>query len=477
MRRLVALAGLTVPLLAISPAAFASTGSALGGTTTGTSAPSTLTAPASSTTSTAGALSTSAVTGTLSTPTTSSGATSGTTAVSSTLSSVSSTVSAASTAVNTAVAAPASTAATSSATPAPPGSAEAFGLSVPGIVALSHTSATANGNPNDSAATANPLELGGSPVVGGSVKGSSGGTKQGTLFGAGDPNSSANPLSPLGLSVMPYDASVVNSANGQKADSSASLLTLLLPDQSQGGPTVFLDLVHSESHATYTKGSPDTSTGATTAYGAHLELGGKSPSDDCTDNSCLSVYLLYSHTSSSGKGNNAYLASVNGNQVANASQVNGQCNIPLNPLIDIICVTASGGTGIPGEQGTQQSSVLTATSQSGLPTPIYGFSGTARPATGTGGGGSQVPGQQTKGGGGSGGSGSGGSGSGGSGSGGGNGSGSGGGSGVAPAAVTSGLTSPAATLPFTGFNAALAALLGAFLTLAGVALRRRVSVR
>lgn len=494
MRRLAAAAACAAPLLVLPTNAFASTGVTSLTSSTGTAAGD-LTSAVSAPTSTV-STATADVTPAVATPTTSSSSTSSSssTATPDLTTAVTTAVSTATTAVSTATtSAPARTTsapsapaaptdATTTSTPAPDGTAEAYAAHIAGVVGVSHTQAKAG--PSGGAATANPLELGDSPAVGGSAPGKDSKNQptpesSGTLLGAGD-----NPLEPLGLALMPYDAKTVTKDGATSSSASASILTLLIPS------AVFLDVLHSESSATYTPGSgdtPATSTGSTTSYGAHLVVGSDDPNAQC-DTNCLSLYLLYAHTDTSGKGDVSKLASLNGNDIGTNSDVNGNCEIPLNPLIDLICLSASGGTGGTGAtSGLQQGSaaVLTATSQAGLPDIglITGQSTSAagsavKPQTTTtppGSGnqtdqgsapdqGAQAPDQATE-------SGNGTESANGTESG--TGAEAGNGTEVSPASA--GKTAAGAangSLPFTGFNSALAGLVGLLLAASGVVLRR-----
>lgn len=458
MKRAVVVAAIAAPLLVIPTTAFADVGSSLTGTVSGTTSTVTSTvAPSGSTTSagdtsTSGSTLTSAVSTVTSTVSTVTGATTAPQLVPA----PTTLTDAAPAASSSTLALPAGTtspSATATASPAPDGTAEAYAANVSGVIAIAHSSATATSDQSKTSSTADPLELGGQTVVGGTAKGAND-HKNGTLLGAGD-----NPLAPLGLAAMPYDARTQTQGDTWTATSSASLLTLMLPS------ALFLDVLHSESTASYTQGSPDTSSGSTTSYGLHLVAGSDKSDADCSDNSCLSLYLLYAHTDSSGKGS-AYIANVNGNQIVDNQQVGGQCDIPLNPLIELICVYAKAGT---GSLPTETAAVLTGTSQSGLPA-IGVVTGSSTPAKGTT---ATVPASQQQGATVPGRSGNPGQ-SGNAGQTGGQ-SGNAGQSGSAGRSGNQGTeVAPAATgpLPFTGFDARLVALLALLLVGCGVAVRR-----
>lgn len=308
-------------------------------------------------------------------------------------------------------------------TAAPPGTSEAYAANVDGVVAVSHTKASSDGSKGK--ATADPLELGGSPVVGGSGDSGSKAKADGNLLGNGPtPITSGDNNLLVALAPWSYDTTATT------ANAYSSLATVIL------GGAVYLDVLHSESHATYDP-TANTSSGHTESHGVHLMLGSDKATNDgteCSDNSCVSLYLLYATTDTSGKGTGTQVANLNGMGIVTNKDVGGNCVIPADPLLHVVCVDATGGAG-----KAAQSSVATATSQSGLP-EVDLVSGNATPAGASAahvtGDTTQVQGEKmTK--------------------------------PAAPAASTG-----SGNLPFTGFNAGLAALVGLVTAGAGIALRR-----
>lgn len=275
-------------LLAIPAAAEASTGTSSTQTTTSTQTP---TAPSSSTnTSTAPKTSTSPQTTTSKTTTTKSTTQSGT---------------------------------TTQTTPAPGGTAEAYALNLANILALSHTKASASGS--GSSATADPLELGGSPpasVFGGTS--SNGKASSGSLIDIPPGGSSQ-----FRLAIAPWTTSTTQSPSGSTASAMSDIVLLDLgtPGTAQSAS---LRVLQSKSDAAWT---PAASSGSSSSDGAILNVGGSSG---------LTVDLLHSESSSSGKGS-SYVASINGMPIISSDQVGGQCALHIPSLLDLSCVTASGG--------------------------------------------------------------------------------------------------------------------------------------
>ena len=234
-----------------------------------------------------------------------------------------------------------STAATTTVTtPAPAGEAESYGAKVGGLVALSHTRASAT--PAGESSTANPVELlGAAPApLGGTQEGP--GSKSGSIYDSG--------TTPIGrLAIAPWAVANSSRSSGNRA---AGLADILLVDLGTPGTaqSASLRVLQSTSEASWT---PTASTGQGTTDGAILDVGGPSG---------LMVDVLHSQTNSSGAGS-SYLVSINGTQIGTSGQTNGSCQLTLPSLLSLSCLTASGGTGVIAGGTTVRSaaSVLSAT--------------------------------------------------------------------------------------------------------------------
>jgi hypothetical protein len=197
-------------------------------------------------------------------------------------------------------------------TPAPPGDATASALDIDGVLTVGKTTAHAGSDGAKSSATA--LAIGGQTVSGGD-------NGDGNLIGTGD--------TPLGdAEVAPWSASHSgDSATGYHSQAEAALAHLNL------GGAIKLWLFHSTSAASWTQ---DKSTGHSESDGAELNLA-----------DALDVKVLHSEADSGGKGTSDLLV-VNGNEIGSSDQAGGQCDINAEPLLHLLCLTASGGTGSTG---------------------------------------------------------------------------------------------------------------------------------
>jgi hypothetical protein len=217
--------------------------------------------------------------------------------------------------------------------PAPQASAEAYAAQIVGIIALSHTKASAGSG--GTAGTADVLELGGpnppASQFGGTVTGV--GTQSGDLIDTG-------PNSQFRLQVAPW--SVNNTQSTSTAIADLLLLNLGDPTTSQSAS---VDLLHSKSDASWTSAA---SSSDSTTDGAIVNLGGPSG---------LTLDVLHAETTSSGTGS-SYLLSINGQQIGTSGQANGQCTITIPGLLTINCLSATGG--LAGQITSNTTSVLTA---------------------------------------------------------------------------------------------------------------------
>ena len=221
-------------------------------------------------------------------------------------------------------------------TAAPDSESDAKALDVAGVVGVGHTHAKAG--PDGSEATGNALELGGStPQVGttGSKSTDGGKEQDSAIIDSGS--------TPLGqIQVAPSTAKTTKTDSGSSADATASLAHVLLGG-GDGNPFLDLLVLGSQSHADW---SSTESASNSSSDGVHLQAG-----QDASKKPDLDIILLHSATSSDNKADNtAYVASINGTQIIDQSQVGGQCNIPIPGLVTINCVEATGGVGTTAQQ-------------------------------------------------------------------------------------------------------------------------------
>lgn len=226
-------------------------------------------------------------------------------------------------------------------TPAPASKAEGYAVQVQGVLAVSHTKSSASGSGTSS--TANALELGAAPPAS-----QFGGTQNGNGSSSGD-LIKVNPSDQFLLAVTPWSATNSETSSGSSASGIADILVLDL-GTAGSSQSASLRVLQSESNSTWT---PSSSTANGSTDGAILNLGGKSG---------LTVDLLHSETSSSGKGS-SYLVSVNGNQIGTSGQAAGKCVLAIPALLKLECLTASGG--VAGLTTTATSGVAKATVGSG----------------------------------------------------------------------------------------------------------------
>lgn len=194
--------------------------------------------------------------------------------------------------------------------------AEATAAEVEGIVAISDTSADSDGS-----ASATALSLGDETVVGGTQEGE--GESSGEIFDSGDTE--------LGrLALAAWEAAV----DSDSAHSRATFVRLTVIDED----TVDARVLDSYSEAT-SNGSESYS------EGVRITLGGGAENDG------LTIVLLRSESSSDGEGS-VYLASVNGEEIFNDEQVEGQlCAVDANPLLYVKAICTEADEEVGGNNG------------------------------------------------------------------------------------------------------------------------------
>jgi hypothetical protein len=201
-------------------------------------------------------------------------------------------------------------------TPAPPGDASAVAAEIQGVLSVGKTKA--HGGSNGGSADADALTVLGNQVSGGSQQGV--GSKDGNLIGTG--------ATPAGdAEVAPWSAKVSSRDGGYQSHADAALAHL------NGANLLELWLLHSQSDATW---SPDASTGDAQSDGAEVSA-----------LSMLDIKVLHSEAHSTGKGHSDLLV-VNGNEIGSSGQSNGACKLDLSPVLNLLCLQASGGQGKDG---------------------------------------------------------------------------------------------------------------------------------
>ena len=226
------------------------------------------------------------------------------------------------------------------------GSAVSVGSSSAPLVGISTTSA--NSGSSSAGSSADIATLGGHTLVGGSS--SDGSTASGN---EADTGSGA----PAEAQVAPYSATSTQPAAGSSSSEGRTAVA-----RAQAG-SVSANLVQSDSKAQYTT-SPD---------GTKSQSGGSSSTDGLTvDAPGLSVDALHSDASSSGQGD-AYLLSINHNQIGDRSQLQSICqNLSVPSVLSLSCVTATGGAGNLFE--AVLGGVL-GPNDSGIPATLFGAGG------------------------------------------------------------------------------------------------------
>jgi hypothetical protein len=226
------------------------------------------------------------------------------------------------------------------------GTALTAGSSSSPIASISSTSAQAGST--GSGSSADVLSLGGNTLIGGSS--SNGKTASGSLAGTGS-------AAPADVEVAPWSArstapsGASSSSEGQSAVANAT------------AGAVSGRVASSDSKADYTT-SPDGTTtkssGCTTTDGLVVNGPG------------IALDVLHADACSNGQGN-AFLASLNGNQIGTQAQIQAICkNLNVPSVLALNCVAASGGAGSLFEEVL--GGVL-GPNDSGIPVTLFGANG------------------------------------------------------------------------------------------------------
>jgi hypothetical protein len=243
---------------------------------------------------------------------------------------------------------------------APPSSATATAARLSDQVAISDSSAKADGS--NSEAKAAVISVGGKPVPAGTE---SGGGTGGSESGEGENKGALIDTvdkSPARVQVAPWKARATGSEKsktGKRSSSaSAALATVEVPEHAKA------KVLTSDATAEHT----DTqSTGQSTSDALDLEAGD------------LHVVLLHSEVDSNAKGD-TYLVSLNGTKIGTREQLGQLCALDLSGVAAVSCLTASGGTA----NGIASGAAEVLGVQSPLPfNPASAFATTGTAGTGT----------------------------------------------------------------------------------------------
>lgn len=218
---------------------------------------------------------------------------------------------------------------TTTVTPAPPASASASAVQISGLLTVGGTSTTANGS--GGSASADSLTILGTQVAGGSTNDPSKPAK-GDLIGTG--------TTPAGdVEIAPYEAKVTHSGDSSSSEADAAL--------AHAGLAGLLEfwVLHSHSESDY---NGNQSSGSSSSDGAEV----KGPNG--TD-----IKVLHAEASSGHTGKSDLLV-IDGTEIGSSDQANGACKLDLDPVISLLCLVASGGTGSNGVT-TSGADVVTAT--------------------------------------------------------------------------------------------------------------------
>ena len=241
---------------------------------------------------------------------------------------------------------------------APPSSATATAARLSDQVAISDSSAKADGSTSN--AQASVISVGGKPVPAGTE---SGGGTGGSESGEGESKGALIDTvdkSPVRVQVAPWKARATESKDSEKRTSSASaaLATVEVPEHAE------VKLLTSDAAAEHTATQ---STGKSTSDAADISIGD------------MRFVVLHSEVDSSAKGD-TYLIGLNGQKIGTREQLGQLCALDLSGVAAVSCLTASGGTA----NGIASGAAEVAGVQSPLPfNPASAFATTGTAGTGT----------------------------------------------------------------------------------------------
>lgn len=221
-------------------------------------------------------------------------------------------------------AAPIAASAQTESEPAPPAESDATAADAGGAVTLSDTRAEAD--EESSSGEASSVEVGGDPPseqFGGEANAEQHGDEEQASGATVDTGENEDGRA----RVTPWEAEASSSEQQRDARGEAWLADLNLG----GAEGINVEVLHSRSEAHHF-GQTSQSNAETEAL--DVKLGGDQ----------LHIELLHAESSSKGEGN-AYLLSINENEIGNAEQFDRGCDIEIPGVLHLICVTAEGGEG------------------------------------------------------------------------------------------------------------------------------------
>ena len=205
--------------------------------------------------------------------------------------------------------------------PAPVSTAEAVAADVAGVVGVGHTASQTG--PATGSATANALEIGGTPPLAalGSTQEGVGATADALLD---------TKQTPLGrLEVAPSNAKVEESGGTKTAEGNAALARANVVNPE----TVKADVLQSSSQTSW---ESNVSRAFSSSDALVLQIGGVDG---------LTLRVLHSESSSEGHGF-TYLLALNDQPLVSIDEVSKQvCAIDLGDLLDVACLAVKGGVG------------------------------------------------------------------------------------------------------------------------------------
>lgn len=243
---------------------------------------------------------------------------------------------------------------------APPSSATATAARLSDQIAISDTSAKADGSSSE--ASASVISVGGKPFPAGTE---SGGGAGGTESGEGENKGALVDTvdkSPARVQVAPWKARTTGQQNSKESrrtsSASAALATVEVPDHAK------VKLLTSDASAEHTATQ---STGKSTSDAADISIGD------------MRFVLLHSEVDSSAKGG-SYLVGLNGQKIGTREQLGQLCALDVSGVAAVSCLTASGGTA----NGIASGAAEVLGVQSPLPfNPASAFATTGTAGTGT----------------------------------------------------------------------------------------------
>lgn len=241
--------------------------------------------------------------------------------------------------------------------PAPPAQASGVAAQVGSLLDISKTDATAGGGA--SSAQASVIRVGGEPLLG------LGGAQTGEGDSGGSLLDTGSSL-PAQVQLAPWRAGTHTSGQTRQSKSSAAVAKAVVPSVAGVG------VLTSDSQASWTG---QKSNGTAVTDGFQLDL-----------LDALRLVLLHSEVTSDGRGH-SYLAGVNGTEIGTDDQLGSSplCAASAAELVNLSCLTASGGNGANGDLtsgAAQVAQIDPALAVLGAVDPVATFTATSSSGTG-----------------------------------------------------------------------------------------------